>query len=300
MDYLRTPDDRFTDLPGFPYTPRYLQVDDTEGGSLRVHYIDEGPRDGPVVLCLHGEPSWSYLYRKMIPVLTAAGLRVVAPDHPGFGRSDKPTKPEDYTYARFVTWMTQVIHKLDLTDATLFCQDWGGLIGLRIVAENPDRFARVVASNTFLPKGKSAGDGFLMWQKMSQEMETFDVGSVLQMGTVTDLDPATLAAYDAPFPDESFKAGARRFPMLVPVSPDDPAVPANLAAWAVLERWTKPFLTAFGDSDPVTGGMDAYFHAKIPGASGQPHTTIEKAGHFCQEDQGQRLAEVVAQFIKAT
>ena len=292
-DVLRTPDDRFRDLPGYDFAPHWLDVD-----GLRVHYVDEGPRTGPPVLLLHGEPSWSYLYRTMIPVLTAAGLRCVAPDPIGFGRSDKPAARDAYTYQRHVDWMRAVLTGLDLRDVTLVGQDWGGLIGLRLVAEHPDRFARVVAANTFLPTGDGTPTpAFLAWRKFSQEIPEFPVGKILQGATVTTLPPAVVAAYDAPFPDERFKAGARQFPMLVPTSPDDPAAPANRAAWAVLERWPKPFLTAFSDGDPVTAGADRIFQARIPGAQGQPHTVIAGGGHFLQEDRGPELARVVADFV---
>jgi haloalkane dehalogenase len=302
MDALRTPDDRFTDLPGYPFEPHYVDAPDGEGGSLRVHYVDEGPADGQVVLMLHGEPSWSYLYRKMIPVLTAAGLRVIAPDLVGFGRSDKPAKRTDYTYARHVEWMRAALFdQLDLQDVTLVGQDWGGLIGLRLVGEHPDRFARVVAANTFLPTGdRNPGDAFLAWQKYSQETPEFHVGGIVSGGCVTKLAPEVVAAYDAPFPDESYKEGARQFPLLVPTSVDDPAVEANRAAWKVLEQFDRPFLCAFSDSDPITGGADRVLEELIPGTKGQPHTTIEGAGHFLQEDKGEELAAVVADFVRST
>ncbi len=293
---LRTPDDRFRDLPGYGFAPHWLEV-----GGLRVHYVDEGPPNAAPVLLLHGEPSWSYLYRTMIPVLTAAGLRCVAPDLIGFGRSDKPAARADYTYQRHVDWMRGVLTALDLRDVTLVGQDWGGLIGLRLVAEHPDRFARVVAANTFLPTGdEPPTPAFLAWRTFSQEVPDFPVGRILQGATVTTLPPEVVAAYDAPFPDESFKAGARQFPMLVPTSPDDPAAGANRAAWSVLERWTKPFLTAFSDGDPVTAGADRVFQRRVPGAQGQPHTVIAGGGHFLQEDRGPELARVVADFVART
>jgi haloalkane dehalogenase len=299
MKILRTPDDRFESLPGFAFEPRYAEVADGDGGQLRVHYLDEGPADGEVVLLLHGEPSWSYLYRKMIPVLSAAGLRSVAPDLVGFGRSDKPADRADYTYARHVEWMRELLFdRLDLSGITLVCQDWGGLVGLRLVAEHPDRFARVVAANTYLPVGNTPpGEAFLNWRSFSQEVETFPTGSIISMGTTTDLTEDIQAAYDAPFPDESYKEGARQFPTLVPATPDDPASAANLAAWRVLERFDKPFLTAFGDSDPITGGSDAPLQARIPGAAGQAHITIVGGGHFIQEDRGEELAAVVVEFV---
>jgi haloalkane dehalogenase len=297
MKVLRTPEDRFGDLPGFSFSPHYLEVEDTEGGSLRIHHLDEGPREGPIVLCLHGEPSWSFLYRKMIPIFTAAGFRVIAPDFPGFGRSDKPTQQEDFTYARFVAWIWQVIEKLALKDITLFCQDWGGLIGLRLVGEHPERFARVVAANTFLPSRPISGEAFLKWQAFSQKANPFNVGRIIQSATTTDLSPQVQAAYDAPFPDESYKAAARRFPMLVPTRADDPALVANGAAWDVLKKWEKPFLTLFGDSDPIMAGAEEILKKKIPGAAGQPHQIIEGGGHFIQEDRGEVLAGLVVDWM---
>ena len=301
MKTLRTPDDRFADLPGFAFAPNYAEIDDADGGTLRVHYLHEGDRNAPVVLLLHGEPSWSYLYRTMIPVLTGAGLSVVAPDLVGFGRSDKPTERSDYTYARHVEWMRQLLFdRLDLHDVTLVCQDWGGLIGLRLVGEHPDRFARVVAANTFLPTGDAApGDAFFAWQRFSQEVEVFPTGFIVNSGCVGDLSAEVVAAYDAPFPDESYKAGARAFPMLVPSSPEDPAHDANVAAWVGLSAFERPFLTAFSDGDPITAGSDRALQERIVGAKGQPHTTIAGGGHFLQEDKGEDLARVVAAFVGA-
>jgi haloalkane dehalogenase len=300
MESLRTLDDRFTNLPGFPFAPHYVDVADGEGGTLRVHYLDEGPREGRIILLMHGEPSWCYLYRKMIPVLTAAGVRCIAPDLVGFGRSDKPVKRTDYTYANHVEWMRAALfEQLDLREITLVCQDWGGLIGLRLVGEHPDRFARVCAANTFLPTGDTpAGDAFLAWQKFSQETPNFPVGSIVNGGSATDLTPEIIAAYDAPFPDDSYKAGARQFPMLVPTSPDDPASAANRQSWETLKAWTKPFLTAFSDSDPITRGGDGAFQRDVPGCKGQPHTTIEGGGHFLQEDRGEQFAQVIADWMK--
>jgi haloalkane dehalogenase len=306
MDVLRTPDERFEGLPDYPFAPHYVQVPDGAGGELRVHYVDEGPDDkgsgdAPPVLLMHGEPSWSFLYRKMIPVLTAAGLRAVVPDLVGFGRSDKPADRNDYTYQRHVDWMRAFIEAIDLRDATFVGQDWGGLIGLRLVAEHSDRFARAVAANTFLPTGdRPAGDAFLAWQKFSQETPTFPVGKIVNGGCTSELADDVVAAYDAPFPDESYKEGARQFPLLVPTSPDDPASEPNRRAWEQLKRWTKPFLTAFSDRDPITGGADKVLRADIPGCQGQPHTTLEGGGHFLQEDCGEELARVVADFVAAT
>jgi haloalkane dehalogenase len=296
MQTLRTPDERFVDLPGHDFKPHYVEIDDLDGsGKLRIHYLDEGPRDGHVVLCMHGEPSWSYLYRKMIPPLVAAGFRVIAPDLVGFGRSDKPTEKSDYTYARHVAWMqAAIIDHLDIRDATFFGQDWGGLVGLRLVAENPDRFSRVVIGNTGLPTGEHPPSAaFMAWQKFSQESPRFDIGALINRATITELSEAEIAAYDAPFPDDTYKAGARIFPSLVPTSAQDPAAEANRAAWQVFMQWNKPFVTCFSDSDPVTAGGDAPFLKLVPGAADQPHVTIEGAGHFFQEDAGPALAQLV-------
>jgi haloalkane dehalogenase len=251
------------------------------------------------VLLLHGEPSWSYLYRHMIPVLVAAGSRVIVPDLVGFGRSDKPTETGDYTYARHVEWMRSLLFDhLDLRDITYFGQDWGGLVGLRLVALAPERYARVAIGNTGLPTGHGpASKAFLAWQKFSQESPDFPIGQIINGGCATDLSPEVIAAYDAPFPDDSYKAGARIFPTLVPTSPDDPASADNVAAWQVLSQFDKPFLLCFSDQDAVTRGGDAPFLAKVPGACDREHTTIEGGGHFLQEDRGPELARVLVGFI---
>jgi haloalkane dehalogenase len=301
MDVLRTPDERFTDLPVYPFSPHYLDVADGDDGEFRVHYVDEGPAGADPVLLLHGEPSWSFLYRKMIPIVVAAGHRAVAPDLVGFGRSDKPASRTDYTYQRHVDWLRALVVGLDLRDITLVGQDWGGLIGLRLVAEHEDRFARVVAANTFLPTGdRDPGDAFLAWQKFSQETPTFPVGRIVNGGCVTELPEDVVAAYDAPFPDETYKEGARQFPLLVPTSPSDPAAEPNRRAWQVLSKFDKPFLTAFSDSDPITGGADRVLQEAIPGAKGRPHTTLSGGGHFLQEDVGEELARVLVDFVGAT
>ncbi|HET9623051.1 MAG TPA: haloalkane dehalogenase [Kofleriaceae bacterium] len=293
MEILRTPDERFRDLPGYPFAPHYVEV-----GGLRMHYVDEG--QGPTVLLLHGEPSWSYLYRKMIPVLTAAGLRAVAPDLIGFGRSDKPVAREAYSFQRHVDWLAAFITALDLRDVTLFGQDWGGLLGLRIATEHEARFARIVIGNTGLPTGDhTTPDAFFAWQKFSQSVPELAVGGIVRSGCKTALPPEVVAAYDAPFPDERYKAGARQFPLLVPTRPDDPASAANRAAWEVLKRWDKPFLTAFSDADPITRGGERVFHKLVPGAAGRNHPTIAGGGHFLQEDRGEELARVVADFTRA-
>lgn len=301
MKALRTPDDRFANLPGYPFQPHYVMVDDTEGGELRLHYVDEGDKNAPIVLMLHGEPSWSFLYRKMIPIIVAAGYRAIAPDLIGFGRSDKPTQRSDYTYQRHVDWIRSFILQLNLTDITLVCQDWGGLIGLRLVGEHPERFARVVAANTMLPTGDHhPGEAFLKWQAFSQSTPVFATGFIVQGGCATPLTQDVIAAYDAPFPDESYKEGARQFPTLVPVRPDDPASAPNRKAWETLMQFRKPFLTAFSDKDPITKAAAPIIGKLIPGCAGQPHTTIENGGHFLQEDQGETLAQVVVDFIAGT
>ncbi|MGI8794151.1 MAG: haloalkane dehalogenase [Acidimicrobiales bacterium] len=301
MKALRTPDDRFDDLPGFPFEPNFVQIDDGDGGTLQVHYLDEGMGEDTVLL-MHGEPSWCYLYRHMIPVLVDAGYRCIAPDLVGFGRSEKPTAKSDYTFARHVEWMRSTLFdRLDISGLTLVGQDWGGLIGLRLAAENPNRFRRIVVANTGLPTGdQPMTEAFLAWQKFFQETPEFPVGKMINGATTTDLDAAVVAAYDAPFPDESYKEGARIFPALVPTSPDDPAAAANRKAWGVLEAWDKPLLTAFSDGDPITAGGHAVFQSRVPGAKGQAHTTIEGGGHFLQEDRGPELARVGADFIAAT
>jgi haloalkane dehalogenase len=301
MEALRTPDDRFSELVDFPFAPHYTDVPDGEGGSLRIHAVDEGPSSAPAVLLMHGEPSWSFLYRHMIPVIVDAGLRAVAPDLVGFGRSDKPAKRTDYTYQRHVDWMTSWLASIELTDATLVGQDWGGLIGLRLLAEHPDRFERAVAANTFLPTGdRNPGDAFLAWQRFSQETPDFEVGKIVSGGCESKLSPDVIACYDAPFPDETYKEGARQFPLLVPTSVDDPAVGPNRAAWDSLRKWTKPFLCAFSDHDPITKGADRVLREEIPGCKDQPHTTIEGAAHFLQEDRGPELARVICEFVDAT
>ncbi len=301
MDTLRTPDQRFTDLPGYPFAPHYVDVPSGDGAPLRVHYIDEGAADAPPVLLLHGEPSWSYLYRRMIPAFVDAGLRAIAVDLVGFGRSDKPAHRGDYTYQRHVDWTRSALEAIDPRDATFVGQDWGGLIGLRVVAEDPDRFARVVTANTFLPTGdRHPGDAFLAWQRYSQDTADFRVGRIVNGGCATDLTPEVIAAYDAPFPDDTYKQGARQFPMLVPTAPDDPASDANRAAWKVLEQWEKPFLTAFSDADPITAGAEKVFQSVVPGARGREHPTVVGGGHFLQEDKGEELAAIIVEFVRST
>jgi haloalkane dehalogenase len=306
MAVVRTPESRFEGLDDFAFAVRYTPVDGGPLGPLRIAHVEAGPEDGPVVLLMHGEPSWSYLYRKMIPPLAEAGYRCIAPDLVGFGRSDKPTDQADYSYERHVDWMTQWFRANGLErvapgmrgradGVTLFCQDWGGLIGLRLVAAMPDSFRRVCAANTFLPTGEGkASEAFEAWRAFSQTVEDFDSGWIVNGGTARGISEAARGAYNAPFPDDSYKAGARRFPMLVVTDPDIPSAAENRAAWQVLEAFDKPFLTLFGDKDFVTLGAEKLLQARIPGAKGQPHRILENAGHFLQEDVG---AELVADLI---
>jgi haloalkane dehalogenase len=333
---LRTPDTRFQNLPGYPFAPHYTDVPDGDGGELRIHHVEEGPADGPTVLCMHGQPSWSYLYRHMIPILVGAGLRVIAPDLVGFGRSDKPSRREDYSFQRQVDWLTAWLVRNDLRDVTLVGQDWGGLIGLRMVAENPERFARVVIANSGLPAPADVSEEraravrewrastpaltiqdvmqalsqpdrerpertFAYWQKWTWETEDIPVG-LLVAGVVDGrtLSPAEISAYDAPFPDASYKMGPRAMPSQVPTLPDDPALPGNLRAWQVLEKWERPFLCAFTDNDPVSKGFDRAFRERVPGSRGQPHTTIHGGGHFVQEGRGELFARLVVDFVKGS
>ena len=330
MEILRTPDERFENLPGYDFAPNYADVDDGEGHTVRMHYLDEGQKDGQIILAMHGQPVWSYLYRKMIPLLVAKGYRVIAPDLIGFGRSDKPTEPDDYTYARHVGWVTSLVTQLALQNVTFFGQDWGGLIGLRVVAENEARFARVCIGNTGLPDAKGVpaelapkmhayyesidvptaeglgqhfventnGMGFLHWVKFAAEASDFVVSTMVKNSSPVGIADDEAAAFDAPFPSDEYMAGARKFPSLVPIIPDNPAIPANKAAWAVFHKWEKPFLTAFSDMDPVTNGGEKRFQEEVPGAKGQPHTTITTAGHFLQHDQPEALVTVIVDFIE--
>lgn len=301
MKYQRTSDDRFENLKDYAFEPHYLWVDNTVGGSLRVHYVDEGPTDAAPVLMMHGEPSWSYLYRHMIPIFTGAGFRAVAPDLVGFGRSDKPTERADYTYERHVAWMTDWLTQLDLSDITLVCQDWGGLIGLRLVAAMPERFARVVVANTALPTGdQPMGPAFAAWREYSQTTPEFNSGRIVYGGTAQKISDEEIAAYNAPYPDESYKAGARQFPTLVPDTPDNPSSQANREAWQVLKTLETPFLTAFGADDKIMAGVEKVFQKLIPGAAGQNHTILPNAGHFLQEDVGPDLSQITLDFISAT
>jgi haloalkane dehalogenase len=283
---LRTPDARFADLPDYPFAPHYVTI----GDGLRMHYVDEGPPDAPVVLMLHGEPSWSYLYRHMVPIFADAGLRAVAPDLVGFGRSDKPVRLDDYSYQAHMDWLHEWLEALDLRRVILVCQDWGSLLGLRLAAEDPDRFDRIVVANGFLPTAdRSPGLGFRVWRAFARWTPVLPIGRIVDTGCRRSLSKAERAAYDAPFPTRQHKAGARAFPRLVPTDPHDPAVPANRAAWARLGAWDKPFLTLFGKNDPILGRADRPLQEHVPGARDQPHARLE-GSHFVQEDAGEEIA----------
>ena len=297
MRILQTPEERFANLPDFPYTPHYTDV-----GGLRIAHVETGPADSQPVLMLHGEPSWSFLYRKMMPVVASAGHRVLAPDLVGCGRSDKPVAPTDYTYQRHVEWVARWVQANDLQHITLVCQDWGSLIGLRVAAEHPERFDRIVVTNGGLPTGVelASSTAFRTWLEFSKHSRVFPVGRIIAQGCKTRLSRQVKAAYDAPFPDDSYKAGVRIFPSLVPIQPDDPGAEENRRAWQVFRQWTKPFLTAFSDGDPITHGGERPFQKQVPGAQGQPHVTITGAGHFTPEDKGEELAQVVVEFIART
>ena len=296
---LRTPDERFENLKDYAFAPNYVEIEDEGLGRLRQHYVDEGPKSGEVVLLMHGEPSWSYLYRHMIPPLSQAGLRVIAPDLLGFGRSDKPADKSVYSYARNVAWMQRFLAALDLRDVTLFCQDWGGLIGLRLVAAEPERFVRVMVANSGLPLGDGMSEAFMRWQRIAKWSPVMPVSRVLQRASTRELTDEELAAYEAPYPTRAYKAAARVFPSLVPVRPDDPGAADNRAAWASLGRFDKPVLTMFGLRDGVTRGWDEKIQNHIPGAKGQPHRTLPDGHHFIQEDAPQELADALIGFIES-
>jgi haloalkane dehalogenase len=293
IEVIRTPESRFENLEDYNFSSNYINVEE----NLRLHYLDEGDKDKPIVLLLHGEPSWSYLYRKMIPILSNS-FRVIAPDLIGFGKSDKLVNREDYSYQNHIDWISTFIQKLDLKNITLFCQDWGGLIGLRIITEMNNRFDMVVASNTTLPTGKiPMPESFLQWREYSQHSPEFNIGKVIDMGTIQPLSEKVYEAYNAPFPSEDYKAGARIFPTLVPINQDDPESIKNLKAWEKLKSWNKPFLTIFGDEDNIMIGAEKALQKLVPGAKGQNHTFLN-AGHFIQEEKGQELAELIIEFYK--
>jgi len=302
---LRTPDECFRDLPGFDFAPHYHRLNDARFGELRMHYVDEGPRDAPVVLMLHGEPSWSFLYRKMIGPVAAAGYRAIAPDHIGFGRSDKLARRSDYSYQNFVDWLSDWVLALDLRHITLVCQDWGGPIGLRLLSAMPERFDGVLATNTLLPTCEAPplgiaewpGEIVANWVASSAQAQDLPIAEIIAGTCVARPEPAVLRAYDAPFPDASYKAAALEFPSLIPIREELPGVLENRAAWRVLENFSKPFLTAFSDSDPSTKAWERVFRERVPGARKQPHTQIGAAGHFVQEEKGEVLAQVLLDWL---
>lgn len=299
MRILKADPARFAAIPDYPFAENWIEIDLGDGHRGRMHYVDEGPRDGPAVLLFHGEPSWSFLYRKMIPILVEAGFRCLAPDLIGFGKSDKPDEIAFYTYARHTSWLKQWRDAVFPEPAALFCQDWGGLLGLRMVGDEPDRFTCVVASNTFLPTGGVPSPAFLAWREFARSSPEFKIGELLQRATATERTPEEVAAYDAPFPDEPSKAGARAFPQLVPVEDGMAGIEENLEAWKGLAAFDRPFLTLFGEDDPVTGGLAPALIERIAGARGQPHGTLSTCGHFCQEDRPVELAQGVITTAKA-
>lgn len=292
-EVIRTPENRFENLDSYNFSSNYIDVEE----GLRLHYLDEGSKNRPTVLLLHGEPSWSYLYRKMIPILST-NFRVIAPDLIGFGKSDKLVNQQDYSYQKHISWISTFIKKLNLENITLFCQDWGGLIGLRIITEMENRFSMVIASNTTLPTGRiHMAETFLKWREYSQHSAEFNIGKVIDMGTVQHLSEEVVDAYNAPFPSEEYKAGARIFPTLVPIDHDDPESIKNLQAWEKLKHWNKPFLTIFGDEDEIMSGAEKAFQKLVPGTEKQNHKIIN-AGHFIQEDKGEELAKLIIEFYK--
>lgn len=292
MEFLRTPDERFANLPDFDYEPHYMDLPN----GLRMAWVEAG--EGDPILCLHGEPSWSFLYRKMIPGLSEVG-RVVCPDLIGFGRSDKPKQRSDYTYTMHHDAVVAFIEALDLRNITLVCQDWGGLLGLPIASELDDRFARLVIMNTGLPNGEGTpADAFLQWRGFAKKQTDMPIGFLLQGATVSELPDDVIAAYDAPYPDGAYKEGAHEFPLLVPISPDMEAAGPMQAARDKFKSWTKPCLVMFSDKDPITAGGDKFFRKLIPSAKDEPEITIADGGHFLQEDKGEEIAQHIVEFIK--
>ena len=298
MKVLRTPEKQFDTLIDWPYEPHYSEVPDGDGGTLRMHHVESGPSDAPTVLLLHGEPTWGFLYRHIMAGLADAGIRSLVPDQVGFGKSDKPSNQVDYTYERHVVWMQNWLDANTPEDIAFFGQDWGGLIGLRLVAANPKKFSGLVLSNTGLPDGSAAPtEAFMAWQKFSQTAKDFPIGNIVNGGCLTDLAPEVIDAYNAPFPDDSFKEGARIWPSLVPTSLENPSASSNQKAWETLKNFNKPVICAFSDQDPVTRGGEKAFISAVPGADGQPHTTVENAGHFIQEDQPDQVVRVLIDLI---
>jgi len=298
VHFQRTPDDRFRNLDGYPFAPHYAEVKAEDGTLLRVHYVDEGPRDAAPVVLMHGNPSWSYLYRRIIPRLVAQGHRVLAPDLMGLGRSDKPAAKSDYSLARHVEWMSQWLVAVCVESATLFAQDWGGVIGFPVAMRHPERFARLIAANTGLPVGQGASPALQQWLEYSDRATSLPISQLIHGFTVNGLGDAEKRAYDAPFPDASYQAAALSFPRLIPLQPENPGVPLMLETWQQLERWTKPLLTVFGDRDPISQGADRTFQQRVPGAHGQPHVVLSPAHHFLQEDQPEAIAQHIHAFVR--
>lgn len=299
MKFVNTPEERFANLKDYPFKPNFIELNE----GLKMHYVDEGPKDAEqTMLLLHGEPSWSYLYRKMIPVLAKAGHRVIAPDLIGFGKSSKPTEFEDYSYQNHMDWTTEILTQLNLNNLTLFCQDWGGLIGLRLAAEHNQKFSRVAIANTVFPMGvkdTAKLTVFMQWRAYAKQAEIMNVGKVLQSSTVRQLSEEEMAAYWAPFPDKSYMAGAKIFPSLVPLEIDNPECLLNKKLWATKWlTWEKPFLTLFSDKDPMFSGQEVFYQKNIPGAKNQAHQVIKDGGHFLQEDKGEEIADILVNWVK--
>ena len=291
MKVLRTDDSRFENLKDYNFNPNYLEINH-EGVSQRMHYLDENSQSDEVVLLLHGEPSWSYLYRKMIPLLVKAGKRVIAPDLIGFGKSDKLSEREDYSYLNHIQWTSSLLTHLKLKNMILFAQDWGGLIGLRLLANAPENFSGLVVSNSGLPVGIGSSEGFNQWLNFSQTVEDFNSGKIVNQGSMSKLNEEEVAAYNAPFPNEDYKAGPRVFPKLVPITTEHPQVKENIEAWEVLKNFDKPTIALFGEHDMAFKEQDKYIIEKIKGAEGMPHRRIN-AGHFSQENQPEELVEAI-------
>jgi haloalkane dehalogenase len=300
MTVIRTPDERFANLPDYPFEPNYLDIPDEKFGKLRMHYLDEGPADGRIILLAHGQGCWSYIFRHMIPMLVRGGHRVIAPDYIGFGRSDKLPDTEDYTFQKHIDWLVAFFREMNLADATAYLFDWGGFFGLRIAAEHPEFFARIALSNTQLPTGDSPGrEWFINWRTEQFALPEFPQGEMINSGVKHPLSPETIAAFDAPYVDESYKTGPRRFPMILPISPDDPAAPANRAAWAKLADWSKPVLTLYSaEFSGSSMGPDKILN-HIPGTRGQAHALLDDAGFYIVEDQPHELARRLLEFAEA-
>lgn len=295
----RTPEERFRNLPGFDFEPHYIEVTNSESGPLRMHYIDEGSRDGHIILCLHGQASWSYLYRKMIPILVGQGFRVIAPDYVGFGRSDKLASDTDYSYQAHIDWLRSFLSVMKMKNVTAFMFDWGGHFGLRIAADNPEFFNRIILSNTLFPMGpQERSDEFVKWAEKIVKQPVFPIGDMVSQGVVNELSSEVVAAYDAPFPDENFKAGPRSFPMIMPIAADRPGVSENRAAWQKLAKWEKPLLTLFSKRAAETEVPPFKIQTHIPGAKGQPHALLADAGFFIAEDKSEELADRIIDFVR--